>query len=221
MEATTRIDSDIISTPAIKAEYRGMADSEPYPLHTLRESLKNLRESDRAALKTRRRALACRIAELKSRLKESAYLKGQAQAKAELAVQLCDNARQFKRLIKDAKRECLQLTLRIAEQVTGAAFVGQPNVLANKIGAALRQMGAKSGITLRVNPTQLSELDTIFKDREDHHLCELKASEEVEAGNVTIETGFGKVELRWKEQLQGVAARLLAALRAEFEVEKE
>lgn len=134
---------------------------------------------------------------------ESGLNKGQEEARkavASLSGLLTDVTRQRHELLTEAKKNILELILKISQRLTFSAASVDPELTRSIISGAIEQLLDKSKIKVKVNPDHLAELEQ-YIDRfrgGDTAIKEfiMEADPRVRVGGCFIETPTGDIDAR-------------------------
>jgi flagellar assembly protein FliH len=116
-------------------------------------------------------------------------------------------------LIKDAERDLLSLSIRIAERVARRELSADRGAAASAVTEAVALVSARSMVEVRVNPADVAALQDAhtdivrrFADLDDFKLL---ADEAVERGGCVVNIAAGTVDLQVGTQLQRISDLLI------------
>lgn len=150
--------------------------------------------------------------EEESRLKEKGFQEGYEEGLLKLNETILEFKRKYQAMLRDAEKDLLGLSLKIAGRIVGKAIALDHFVLMDIIHRALESLKYQKEIRLRVSPE-----DVAFLKDNRLHLCSLLGeSKEIEIvedplvtpGGCIIDTEIGTVDARLETQFRVIEKAL-------------
>ena len=143
---------------------------------------------------------------------EEGFAAGVAQAQSQLdgpASALAAAADQLQALRTDAaasvEADAVDLALRIAEQVVGAAIAADPELVVEAVRGALRRLVERDRVLILVNPDDLElvrdHVGRLVSELGGIEHCEVQAERRVRPGGAIVRTSEGEVDATLETKL--------------------
>ena len=200
----------------ITAQYAGRATPIHESLTDAREILDGLVAAARRRDSELRKSAARHIAALRKRARARGYANGLRAAEISEADALLRMHALYIDTVRKSSADCLNLAVRLAEQLTQQAFQHSSAALQGHLEEALSDLAADRSLKIRVSTNDLAELRAkLFSPAVDGgiHFIEDPC---MSPGNAQIETAAGTVEIDWREHLQQLKERLLGRIEEEL-----
>lgn len=138
------------------------------------------------------------------KLKKQVYLREAKKAKAntynELYKLLIKAKETYKKSLKNARFDCIQLVESICKQIIGDEFLSNPKFISNRVKEEIAKLENKQ-FTILANPLETNDLK---KEINTDYLSD----ENIPRGIAIIKTESGSIEINWREQLKEIVKRL-------------
>ena len=188
----------------VKASYVGNSAKEVKLLAISREILNRSEKFARELENQDRLRLAKKIWSLRARSRVHLQRK-MASTLAEKV--LCLEIKYCESLI-GAEKDCLDLVLRVTEEVIGTTLEADKNSLAARLRRGISQLIESRSVKVIVNP---KDFEVVAKT-EDLGPLMLEPSSEIKVGDALIETPSGWISINWRAHLNAISMKLKAAL---------
>jgi len=196
----------------IKARYTGRT-SESADLFKIALTLCKRAEKAAENMRTRvRRQAARKILSVYRKAQQKGFKRGQLKAERAACDKLMEIETAYRRIVAEANKDCLELAISIAREVSGKAIIESSNPLVSRINSAIEKLQDLRSIKITINPADFTALeDALERHALSAHIT-INTSTEISRGNALLETHSGKIALDWQQHLESIAARLHAAL---------
>lgn len=119
------------------------------------------------------------------------------------------------RLLERAKRDTLSFAFAVAGRIVGSAARSQDGVVQQNLDKALRQVSARTDLTIRVHPDDLERISTYVESipetvRQQRHWS-IQPDDRLQPGGCVVETPIGSVDASIETQLHSAAELLFGA----------
>ena len=146
-------------------------------------------------------------------LREAAYQEGLEKALTELTQHLLDARERRERVLIEVEHDILRLAVKLAEKIIGREIERDSAAVADIVAAALRHTRHHDVLVVRVNPADLSVLQT-FRDHLDPtsraRYLDIIPDPRVTHGGCIIESESGTIDAQHETQLRVLERALLA-----------
>lgn len=116
-------------------------------------------------------------------------------------------------LIIHARQDALKLAIQIAERITRRLGTTDPNVVLGNVESALRLVGQKTNLTIRVNPKDVTSIRRFSPDWGETELdgqhVRIVEDESVSRGGCLVTTPDQEIDSRLETQLEEITALLI------------
>lgn len=143
---------------------------------------------------------------------DDAYREGLEKALAEFEKHLIDIKEIRSNVLRDAERDLLTLSVRIAGKILGKELSANKKGITDIVSAALKHARQQERVTVSVNPAELTTIKDQaekFSADEKIRVLDFVADPSVPAGGCVIETEVGKIDARLETQLKVIENALL------------
>jgi type III secretion protein L len=147
------------------------------------------------------------------RVLDEAYCEGIEKSLAEFERHLIAIREIRSNVLRDAERDLLTLSVRIAEKILGKELILNKKTIIDIVSTALRNARQREKVTVFVNP---SDLGTVTSEGEKYlseekiRILDFVADPSVPAGGCVIETEVGKIDARLEIQFKVIENALLS-----------
>ena len=145
-------------------------------------------------------------------IREAAHREGVERALAEFEDHLVDIREIRSNVLRDAERDLLKLSVRIAEKILGTELTTNKAAIGDIVSTALRNARQRETVTILVNPSDLETLNAVrgkLPPDPGVQFLDFVADPAVAAGGCVIETEVGKIDARLETQLKVIESSLL------------
>lgn len=151
---------------------------------------------------TTRKRLTRQLKLIRERAKKRGFEEGRLLALAQMSKELAKLKELYQKSVKEAEKECLELTLRLARTVVSHEIASSKESLGIRIAQALQFLIPDTEWRVTVNPAQLNAVKASLENLYPGCTTSLNESSEVALGNAIIETPQGVIELNWSKHLE-------------------
>jgi len=200
----------------IKGRYLGRK-SESADIYKLAASLSRKAERDAEVLTAdiRQRA-APKILSLYRKARQAGLKLGKLAAERAACERLLKIEHKYQQIIRQANKDCLNLSLSVAEEIIGQKISEASDSLISRINSAIDSLQDQRTIRITVNSADFSPVQTALEAHTLSGNISLVTSEEVRRGNALLETHSGKIALEWEQHLANLRQKLHTALDKKF-----
>ena len=179
-----------------------------YPVDLLkaaRDFLEEARVKTAAMLKAARGGAARQIRRARKRAARLGAARARCTVTTEHAVRLAGIETERRRLLQQAKQECLELCLLIAREILGAEIAMNRESLAARIQSAIDTLINARAVSILVNPADLPEVRRALCQARESGEWLIEPRAEMAPGKARLESPAGTVDLDWEAHLCAVA----------------
>lgn len=177
------------------------------PLHLLQQAHETLKRSQLIIARMRKQYLV-RLRAIKAKTKLKVTQQTQVLLQREFQKKLIELELNYQRLIAAANRDCLQLSLSIAQQVIECELKLNHESLLSRIKQVLANMLDQRQLKIFINPSDQPALQKYLQDNFSEMNWQVIALDEIGSGNARLEMASGTLELSWQEDLNLIATKL-------------
>jgi type III secretion protein L len=146
------------------------------------------------------------------KMREDAYRYGKERAAAEFTEIIAAAMQKRETMERELEKELLQLSVKLAEKIIGREINGSKKTIVDIVSNALRNVRQQQQLIIRVNPTDLPQLEdakSSFTHSGRAEFLYFEPDPKVSAGGCVIESEVGTVDARLETQLKILERALL------------
>ena len=159
-----------------------------------------------------RRRLALHLRRSRDHARRNSERRARRMSDAANVKALLEQETQYRELLRDANKDCLDLCFSIAREVIGEALQADTKAVENRINKALEHLVDKRGLKVTLHEADASALRPSFLQSLGGLQPEILRSQTLPRGSAVIETASGRLEVNIEEHLNGIHNRLSSLL---------
>lgn len=175
------------------------------------EALRHLEKLLKTEYAAQRQALATAARRCRSRARRVGLAAGRRAGRHEIEI-LTDLEHRYATTVRDAQRDCLELSVAIAAEIIAADLAPESDILGRRIAIELEQLLDRRPVSIRVGPHDTTAVLAALEQRAPGRTIKIEPDPSLAAGDAIIETPAGSLRLVWREQLATIRERLMSRL---------
>ncbi len=156
-----------------------------------------------------RRRLAELVVATRNRARARGYAQGTREAKRDLLEALLEHDAKLQRELSNAQLDCLNLAVRVSEEVIGEEIRGNKHSVLQRVQRALTSLVEQRALRLVVSH---DDQDAVRSQLAAELSIPVTTADDLSPGDARVETASGSIELRWREHLSTIYQHLRSRL---------
>ena len=196
-------DEDLLSV--IPGKYSGPKQILHEELKVIRSRLDQMAQTCENKAAAFRKKLAEAALSIRRKARKRGFKNGLQAARMEQATWLIKLDNLYRHIVSEAHKDCIDLALRLARDVTGQAIESAPTSLIKSLQDTVESMLSARNIRILVSPEELDAVTSALSGWP----AAVSAAVDIQKGKARIETSAGSVELDWELQLIALRNQLI------------
>jgi len=192
----------------IRAKYQSVDEGAAQLLLRAKEQLGEREHESSLEIASVRKKTAGQITTVREKARNRGYGEGHLRASDEFAKRVLEMERSYQHSIRSAHQDCLNIALKVAEEVLESEVRTDTHSISLRISKALETMLDQRMIRISVHPGDEHALDVKLKSLDLGVGYKVYSDEGIEPGSAHIESASGLIELNWRANLKEIAAEL-------------
>jgi flagellar biosynthesis/type III secretory pathway protein FliH len=197
---------------AIQAIYRGNIAQCQDILAQARRVQKASEDAATTSLCATRKSAAAHIRSLRQRARAAGFKAGASAAQADMFAKILELNEKYKRNLRQANRDCLEIALGIAKQIIGDEISEKSGLLAKRIEQAIEGLALRSKITVAINSKDSAREAYSLEALKQKYLFDCIVKETIIEGAFVIKSSEGSVTIDWRDHFDSIEQALRTTL---------
>ena len=194
---------------SITASFAPEAPCSVFEFELKKQVLSRLSIQANQKILSKRTQLAKKIKLLKQKTYRRSKKKAENEAKHDLLKKLEEIDKVKNSLISNARVECLDLAISIAEEILNTQLDINIEAYQARLEKCLDTLSITKDLVVNVNPDKTAAASEIIKDK---YGFKVQSDDSIKPGDIEVNLGSGKISFSWEEHLDLISNHLYEGL---------